>query len=116
MTSNIVRFDAYRSILYSSITSSYTALGAPFTHAMRLLHFINDTDGAMAISFDGTTNNIVILPGGFALYDLTSDQDANESFRYQNGTQVLIKYLTAPTLSSGSTNTFYLIAVYGKGE
>jgi hypothetical protein len=32
-------------------------------------------------------------------------------FRYQVGTQIYVKYLTAPT-----TGTFYLVAVYGKGE
>ena len=116
MGSNIVRFDAYRSVLYSSITASYAALGTPLGHAMRVLHFINDTNGAMAISFDGVTDNIPILPNSFSLYDLTSDQDGNESFRYQNGTQIYIRYLTAPTLVATSTNTFYMVAVYGKGE
>ena len=111
MASNIVRFDAWRSVAFGSITNSYTALGSPLGHAMRVLHFINNTDGDMAISFDGTTDNMPILADSFSLYDLTSDQDANEMFRYENGTQIYIKYLTAPT-----TGDFYLVAIYGKGE
>ena len=78
---------------------------------MRVLHFINCTDGDIGISFDGTTNNVPVLAGSFDLYDLTSDQDSNEQFRYENGTQLYIKYLTAPT-----KGTFYLVAIYGKGE
>lgn len=112
--SNIVRFDAVRSLSAASISAgagSYVALGTPFNHAMRVLHFINNTDGDMMITFDGSTDNAPILADSFALYDLTSDQDTIEHFRYQNGTQISVRYLTAPTTSS-----FYLVCVYGKGE
>lgn len=109
--SNIVRFDAIRSLGFASITASYIELGGPFDHAMRVLHFINGTDADIMISFDRVNDNIVLLADTFALYDLTSDQDSNEHFRYQEGSQLLIKYLQAPT-----RGTFYAIAVYGKGE
>lgn len=115
MASNIVRFDAVRSLPATGmgpiITSSYTPLGGAFAHAMRVLHFVNGTDGDMMISFDGVNDNIPVLAETFSLYDLTSDQDGNESFRYQEGSQILIKYITAPT-----TGSFYVVAVYGKGE
>ena len=114
--SNLVRFDALRSVAIASITTSYTALGLPLAHAMRVLHFINDSNGVYLISFDGVNDNTIILANGFALYDLTSDQDMNESFRYQNGTQIYIKYVVAPTTETMSSNTFYLASVYGKGE
>ena|ERR1051326_2611369 len=109
--SNVVRFDAWRSVAFGSITASYVALGTRLGHAMRVLHFINATNGDCAISFDGSTDNIPILADSFALYDLTSDQDSNEQFRYEKGTQLYIKYLNQPT-----TGTFYVVAVYGKGE
>jgi hypothetical protein len=111
MGSNIAVFDAVRSVANGSITTSYTALGSAFGHPMRILHFINDTDGDMMISFDGTTDNIPVLADSFSLYDVTSDEDSNEAFRFQQGTQVYIRYLSAPT-----TGTFYLAAMYGKGE
>jgi len=111
MSSNIVRFDAVRSVAFGSITNAYVALGIPLGHAMRVLHFINATDGNIMVSFDGTTDNAPVIAESFSLYDLTSDQDANESFRYEIGTQIYIKYLTAPT-----TGSFYIVEVYGKGE
>lgn len=111
MSSNIVRLDAWREAAFGSITASYTNLGTTFAHAMRVLQFINSTDGDVAISFDGITNNIPVIANTFALYDFTSDQDAQESFRYELGTQLYIKYLTVPT-----TGTFYVVAMYGKGE
>jgi|SRR6185295_10497738 len=115
MSSNIVRFDAVRSLDIGSITASYTQLGTAFTHAMRVLHFINDTNGTYMISFDGVTDNFPVLAGGFTLYDLTSDQDSNETFRYEKGSQLWIKYLVAPSASL-TTDTIYCAAVYGKGE
>lgn len=108
---NYVRFDAVRSMAAGSITNTYQTFDVPFGHYMRLLHFINGTDGNMMVSFDGTTDNLPVFAGSFDLYDLTADQDSDESFRYQVGTQVYIKYLTAPT-----TGTFYLVAVFCKGE
>ena len=116
MTSNIAQFDAVRSQVIASITGSYTPLGTPFTHAMRILHFINDTNGTYMISFDGVTDNLPILADGFSLYDLTSDQDGNETFRYPKGTQVFIKYLVAPVVDAESSNVFYLASLFGKGE
>lgn len=111
MSSNIVRFDPIRSIAFGSITNSYQNLGTAFEHAMRVLHFINNTDGSMMISFDGTNDNIFVPANTFALYDLTAQEDVNEMFRYQVGSQLKIKYISAPT-----TGSFYVVAVYGKGE
>jgi hypothetical protein len=109
--SNIVRFDAVRSVANASITASYTKLGVPFAHAMRVLNFKNNTDADMMISFDGVTDNLPIIADSFDLYDLSSDEDSTESFRYEKGTQLWIKYLTPPT-----TGTVYVVAIYGKGE
>ena len=78
---------------------------------MRVLNFQNTTDGDILISFDGIKVNGIVPASSFDLYDLTSDEDVNEMFRYEVGTQVYIKYATAPT-----KGTFYLTAIYGKGE
>lgn len=116
MGSNIVRFDAVRSLPIASITGSYTKFDIPFAHAMRVLHFINDTNGTYMFSFDGTTDNFPLVTDSFNLYDLTSDQDANEAFRYEKGSQLWIKYLIAPTVDATATDKVYCVAVYGKGE
>ncbi len=116
MTSNIVRFDSVRTSAIASITGSYTALGLPFGHQMRVLHFVNDSNGTYMISFDGINDNVPLLADSFSLYDLTSDQDLNEHFRYQTGTQIFIKSLIAPTATTDQTDSVYLVAIYGKGE
>lgn len=122
MGSNIVRFDEVRGMPFASILATYQPVGflssptvpAPFDHAMRVLHFINNTNGDLMVSFDGTTDNCPVLAASFDLYDLTSDQDSNEMFRYQKGTQIYVRYITAPT--TPATGAFYCVAVYGKGE
>lgn len=114
---NVARFDILRSVLYSSITSSYTSLGGPLLHSMRLLDFQNDTDSLIYISFDGINDNIALVPGAFRVYDITADQDTNEKMRYEKGTQVLIKYVgAAPTNNPNLTNNVFVTAFYGKGE
>ncbi len=114
--SNIVRFDAVRTITTGVITGSYRKLDIPFAHAMRVLHFINDSNGTYMMSFDGITDNFPLVGSSFSLYDLTSDQDTNETFRYEVGSQLWIKYLIAPSIVATQTNTIYAVAVYGKGE
>lgn len=116
MASNIVRFDAVRSAAIASITGSYTKFGIPFAHAMRVLHFVNDSNGIYMFSFDGITDNFPLVGNSFNLYDLTSDEDSNEEFRYESGTQLWIKFLVAPTIQTSSSNAVYCVAVYGKGE
>ena len=115
MSSNIVRFDSLRFVTAATIagaTGAFVPIGTPLGHAMRVLHFINQTDQNMIISFDGTTSNIFLGAGSFALYDLTSDQDGNESFRYQVGTQLYVTYAT----NSPASGEVFLVAIYGKGE
>lgn len=115
--SNIARFDGLRVVNYTDMASSYKPFGIPLDHSMRLLDFQNDTDALIYISFDGINDNIALTQGSFRIYDVTSDQDTNEKFRYQNGTQVFLKYVgAAPTNNPLFTNNCYMTALYGKGE
>ena len=119
MGSNRATFDQIRVIALGSITNSYQLLTTsggqgPFLHAVRLLHFVNNTNGDMMVSFDGVTDNVIITATTGVIYDVTSDEDSNESLRYQTGTKVYVKYLSAP--SEPSDGGFYLALMYGVGE
>lgn len=116
MASNLLEFDQVRSVAIASITGSYKKLGGPFTFPMRLLHFINDTNGTYMLSNDGVTDKIPLIGVGFNLYDGTSDEDSNEMARFHNGMQWWIKYLVAPTSVATMSNAVYLACMYGKGE
>ena len=110
-----------RSVANGSISATYAALGAVFAHRMRMIKITNNTDGDMFIAFnslttapasDGTADNDFVPAGGFVLYDFTSNSESTGSpFVFQNGTQIWVRYSSAPT-----KNSVYLTCIYGKGE
>ncbi len=121
--SSSVRLDTLRSAsaaMIAASTGSYISLGSVFAHRMRIIKIVNETDADMFISFNsssiaplsnGTQDNDFIPSGGFILYDFTSNSDSGDPFVFQNGTQIWIRYSTAPT-----TKSVYLTTVYSKGE
>lgn len=111
MSSNIARVDALRSLGFASISGTYAAVGTPFAHAMRIIRIINNTNGDMFFSFDGTTDNLFVPANSFVLYDIAANDDPTDQFRLSKGTQIYVKQSTAPT--SGSV---YIEAIYGQGE
>ena len=108
-----VRIDAYKSVAFGSITNSYTAVGTPVAHNWRILVFVNNTNGDLKISADGTTDNLFIPANSFKLFDFTtnSDQDAQEALVVGLQTQFYVKYSTAPT-----SGALYIEGLYAKGQ
>lgn len=109
-------FDEVRTIAIADIAATYAPLGIPLSFPIRILHFINDTNGSYMLSTDGVTDMIPLVGSSFNLYDLTTNEDANEMLRERNGTQWYIRYLIQPTSSGTLTNAVYLSCMYGEGE
>ncbi len=110
--SKIVRFDAYRSLAFGSISGSFAAVGTPLGKPWRVIHLLNTTDKDLIVSFDGSTNNVFIPSNTFSLYDFNANQDPADVFKMQVGTQIYVKQSSgAPT--SGS---LYVMGIYGMGE
>lgn len=110
----VVRADALRSVAFGSITGSFTALGTALTHTWRMFKITNTTDKDMIISFDGTTNNLIVPAGSFTLYDIATNAppvSENDNLLVGIGTQFYVKYVAAP-----SSGTIYLEGLYAKGE
>lgn len=113
MVSLVCHVDEIRTLAFGAINGlTYTALGGDFDHPMRMIKITNNTDGDMLFSFDGVTNNLFIPAGGFTLHDVTTNRENNGVyFVFNSGTQVFVKYNTAPT--SGDV---WLECLYGQGE
>jgi hypothetical protein len=112
MSAIAVRFDGYRSLAFGSVGATYTALGTPTTHLMRILKIVNNTNADLNISFDGTTNNDFVPANSFVLYDFETNSSTDYDFFLALSTQLYVNYNTgAPT--SGSV---YAVMVYGKGQ
>lgn len=108
-----VEFDTIRSKAFGSITAAYTVLGSALTVPWRMMRIVNNTNGDLFISDDGTNDKIFIPAGGFVLYDLNANELGNDDSRWfvlAAGTQLYVKYSSAP--SSGSV---YAEGVYSMG-
>ena len=110
MPSQVVRVDSLRSLAAASISGTYNPVGGSFTHQIRLVKIVNNTNGDLTISYDGSTDNDFVPAGGFTLYDFTTNRVSSEgTFVFQPGTQVYAK-------GTPSTGSCYVVAVFGRGE
>ena len=105
----ITRFRAepVRSLAFGSIVAGYTALGTPYENPISKIYLINDTDALLIFSFQGTTEDHLILPAsGFLILDIT-DVAGNPAY-LPKGASFYVKRSGIPT--SGAV---YFTAFYG---
>jgi hypothetical protein len=108
----IVRIDAYRTKNFSAITGSFTTVGAALTANWKMFRIINNTNGDMIFSVDGTTNNLFLPANSFVLYDCSANATpltTIDTLVFAIGTQFYVAYKTAP--SSGDV---YIEGIYAK--
>lgn len=107
--SNVAVLDTLRSLGFASISANYAAVGSSISFPTRIVCFVNNTDGDMFFSDDGTNNKIFVAKGSFKLLDLTSNRDNYDSYiAFRAGTQFYVKQSTAPT-----TGSVYIEIIYG---
>lgn len=97
---SVVRADALRTIAFGGISGTYATLGAIVTQNWVTFRVINNTDGDMLISFDGTTDNLFLPAYTFVLYDISTNAppiSVNDSLVISKQTQFYVKQSTAPT-------------------
>lgn len=107
-------FDTIRTLANGSISASYAAVGIAFTHPCRMIRFVNNTDGDMFFSTDGTNNMLFVPKTSFVLYDLSSNGNPQQGFSplaLPINTQIYVKQSTAP-----STGSVYVEVIYAAGE
>lgn len=109
MSAIAVRFDGLRSLAFGSISGTYAALGTPTSHLMRILKIVNNTNGDLTISFDGTTDNDFVPANSFVLYDFETNAYSQYDFFLVLNTQIYVK-------GSPSSGSVYATMVYGKGQ
>ena len=104
-----VRYETLRSILYSSISSSYTAIGTPFANPVRILKVTNLTDKPILVSLNGIDDHDIVPANGFFLYDYASNKsDAAGLLEQPQDDRIYVKAASAlPT-----TGNLYVTVVY----
>lgn len=112
----IVRFDGYFTLGFAAITGSFQTIGTILEHNWRAFRIINNTDGDMIFSFNGTDNNLFVPAKTFVLYDIAANCDNSNFLNTDNlvftlGTQFYIKQSTAPT-----EGAVYIEGIYARGQ
>lgn len=104
-----VQFEALRSLVYTGTSSSYAALGTPLIYSARIISIVNQTNGDMIFSTDGTTDMLFVPQSSYKIYDFTANRLSVDGwFVVPPQTQFYVKRSSAP--SSGSV---YLEVIYG---
>jgi hypothetical protein len=106
--------DTMRTLGFAAIGAGYAAVGAPLSHAVRMLRIINATDGDMIFSDDSTdaAGKWFVPAGSFVLYDYSSNSQGQEgNLAYGEGVQIYVKQSTA-----ASKKNVYIECTYAQGQ
>ena len=109
----VARYDIMKTKSGASITNSYTTIGTPLDFNWRMFRIVNNTDGDMLFSFNGTADNLFVKSGGFVLYDLSTNAppvNVSDNYVFAINTQFYVKYVTVAT-----TGTVYIEGCYSRG-
>jgi len=96
----------------ASIVAGYTAIQGEFSHPIRSIQIYNDTDAAVIVSFDGTTDHF-FYPSKFGnILDISANREGvSDQFFIAGNFGVYVKQSGVPT-----TGLVWVSAYYGKGE
>ncbi len=91
-------FPTLLTLAAAGISGSFANVGAVTTQRWRGVIFINDTQGNMIFSNDGTNNKMFVKAGSFVLWDVQANMNPrkDDEFVFRIGTQWSVKQLTAP--------------------
>ena len=104
-----VQAEALRSLVYTSTSGSYAAVGTPLVYSARILSFVNNTDGDMIFSTDGTTDQFFLPKNSYKIFDFCTNRlESDSHFVMAAGTQFYVKRSTTPM--NGSV---YIESLYG---
>lgn len=102
--------EGLRSLAYTSLSTSYAALGEEFSNPIRIFHLQNLTDANIIYSFDGVNAHGVVAAGSFLLLDVTANKTLPQGEFISAGTIVSVRTIsgeTAPTSGSVYLSVFY---------
>lgn len=104
----VAKLDTLRSLAFGGISGSYAAIGSPLAFPANAFRFVNNTDGDIFVSDDGTNDKLFVPMGSFVLYDISSNRNVPENvLRYGALIQFYVKQSTAP-----SKGAVYLEVIY----
>ena len=105
-----VSIDPIRTLAEASIGATYSPIGGPFLHPVRLCIVINNSDGDMFASDDGVNDKMFIGSGVTRVLDLNTNRTTRDQYwAFPVNTQIYLRYITMPTKGA-----VYLEAYWGQ--
>lgn len=104
--SSLIQYENLRSVDSATLTGTYVPIGTPLVNPSSILKLVNGSNVIIKVSMNETQDFDVILPGGFYLYDITTNRTSNvPGIFFPQGTQFYV---------SGATGTglIYLVTLY----
>ncbi len=99
---NIASFAPLKTTTPASIGATYATVGTTLVHPAVVLTFINNTNGDVLISTDGTNDMLSMSASSFRVFDIRTNSPDPTSYIFPQGTQFYIKDGTTPS----TTGTF----------
>lgn len=107
-----VKAEPIRTLAGSSITSSFLAVGTPTAFTTRIFSLVNNTDGDVFFSLDGTNENFFLPTKSYKIFDFTANRlSVDDRFAIEANTQIYVKQS-----SNTTTGAVYVECVYGVND
>lgn len=101
-----VAYQAMQSINSSTFTGSYLPIGSAFTLPSRIFKIVNDSNVAVTISTNGTTDQDFVPPSTYVLYDVCTNRGNPSPAMELPPTQFYAK-------GTSGTGSVYVVSLYG---
>ena len=105
-------FEAIREVAFGSIGSSYGAVGTALTDHARIVRFVNDTNGDVYVSTDGSTNMLRLAASSFLVLDFSANKVRDDGLFLPVGTIFYVK----DGASAPSSGNFWIEVCYAASD
>lgn len=104
--------ETLRTLAYTGISGTYAAVGTALSNTLCAFRIVNNTNGDLIFSFDGSTDQFFIPANGFLLLDISSDSPQmlqSGALVLAKGARLWVKQSTAPTSGSVYFEGYYSV-------
>ena len=88
---NRATFAPLKTTTPASIGATYAAIGSVLANPAVILTFINNTNGDVVVSWDGTNDHLKLSASTFRVFDFTTNSPQTDNLMFAKGTQFYVK-------------------------
>lgn len=101
---NRASFATIRSAAHTSIGAAYATIGSSLAEPAVCIAFINNTDGDVFVSIDGTNDHLLLPTNTSQIFNVRSNSPSMSDLTFRVGTQFYVK--DGP--DAPASGTFYI--------